>query len=49
MAEVNIIRHRPGAVFCNPCEVITVDDDGKVVRRRQRGRVLHAEHAPLHL
>jgi|TARA_B100000809_G_scaffold266113_2_gene327395 hypothetical protein len=32
MAEVNIIRHRPGAVFCNPCEVITVDDDGKVVR-----------------
>jgi hypothetical protein len=32
MAEVNIIRHRPGAVFCNPCEVITVDDDGNVVR-----------------
>lgn len=32
MAEVHIVRHSPGAVFCNPCEVITIDDDGKLVR-----------------
>ena len=29
MAEVHIVRHNPGAVFCNPCEVITIDDDHK--------------------
>ena len=32
MAQVHIIRHNPGAVFCNPCEVIQVDDDGKITR-----------------
>ena len=32
MAQVHIIRHNPGAVFCNPTEVITIDNDNKVVR-----------------
>ena len=32
MAQVHIIRHNPGAVFCNPCEVIQVDDYGKITR-----------------
>ena len=32
MAQVHIVRHNPGAVFCNPSEVITIDDDNKVVR-----------------
>ena len=32
MAQVHIIRHNPGAVFCNPCEVVQVDDDGKITR-----------------
>ena len=32
MAQVHIIRHNPGAVFCNPCEVIQVDDEGKITR-----------------
>ncbi|MBT3345792.1 MAG: hypothetical protein HN712_09730 [Gemmatimonadetes bacterium] len=32
MAQVHIVRHNPGAVFCNPCEVIQVDDNGKITR-----------------
>ena len=32
MAEVHIVRHRPGAVFCGTCEVIQIDDDSKVTR-----------------
>jgi hypothetical protein len=32
MAEVHIIRHRPGAVFCGTCEVVQIDNDSKVTR-----------------
>ena len=32
MAEVHIIRHRPGAVFCGTCEVVQIDDDSKITR-----------------
>lgn len=32
MAKVNIIRHNPGAVFCQTTEVILVGEDGSVVR-----------------
>ena len=32
MAQVHIVRHNPGAVFCGTCEVILVTDDSKVVR-----------------
>ncbi len=32
MAKVNIIRHKPGAVFCATCEVVITDDDHNVVR-----------------
>jgi hypothetical protein len=32
MAQVNIIRHNPIAIFSNPTEVIMTDDNGDVVR-----------------
>lgn len=32
MAQVHIVRHNPGAVFCGTCETILVDDADKVVR-----------------
>ena len=32
MAQVHIIRHSPGAVFCNPLEAILIDDDERVIR-----------------
>ncbi|MEE2659764.1 MAG: hypothetical protein VX733_14745 [Candidatus Latescibacterota bacterium] len=32
MAEVHILRHRPGAVFCSTTEVVQIDDDSKVTR-----------------
>ena len=32
MAQVNIIRHNPIAIFSNPTEVIITDDNGDVVR-----------------
>lgn len=32
MAQVHIVRHNPGAVFCGTCETILVNDAGKVVR-----------------
>jgi len=32
MARVDIIRHKPGAVFCSTCEVVITDDDHSIVR-----------------
>ncbi|MCY3664071.1 MAG: hypothetical protein OXH81_00295, partial [Gemmatimonadetes bacterium] len=32
MAQVNIVRHNPIAIFSNPTEVIITDDNGHVVR-----------------
>jgi len=32
MAQVHIIRHKPGAVFCGTAEVVLVDDNHDVVR-----------------
>ena len=32
MAQVHIVRHNPGAVFCGTCETILADDAGKIVR-----------------
>ena len=32
MAQVHIVRHNPGAVFCQTCEVVLVGDDNEVVR-----------------
>ena len=32
MAQVNIVRHNPIAIFSNPTEVIINDDNGDVVR-----------------
>ena len=32
MAEVHIVRHKPGAVFCSTCEVVLVHDDHHIVR-----------------
>jgi len=32
MAKVNIIRHNPGAVFCQTAEVIIVEEDASIVR-----------------
>ena len=32
MAKVNIIRHKPGAVFCSTCEVVITDNDHNIVR-----------------
>ncbi len=32
MAQVNIVRHNPIAIFSNPTEVIITDDNGAVVR-----------------
>lgn len=32
MAQVDIIRHKPGAVFCSTCEVVITYDDQGVVR-----------------
>ncbi|MFH1566713.1 MAG: hypothetical protein ABIL09_01850, partial [Gemmatimonadota bacterium] len=32
MAQVHIIRHNPGAVFCGTCEAVLVSDARKVVR-----------------
>ena len=32
MAEVHIVRHNPGAVFCGTCEVVLVHDDHHIVR-----------------
>ncbi len=32
MANVNIIRHQPGAVFCSTCEVVITDNDHTIVR-----------------
>jgi hypothetical protein len=32
MAQVHIIRHKPGAIFSTPVEVIIVDDRQNIVR-----------------
>ena len=32
MARVDIIRHKPGAVFCGTCEVVITDDAHNVLR-----------------
>ena len=32
MAQVHIIRHKPGAVFCGTAEVVLVDNDHHIVR-----------------
>ena len=32
MAQVHIIRHKPGAVFCGTAEVVLIDDDHNIVR-----------------
>lgn len=55
MAHVNIIRHKPAAVFSTPVEVIVVDDRQNVVRIVEpSGNVgtqypkvhMHSPHAP---
>lgn len=32
MAKVDIIRHKPGAVFCSTCEVVITDDAHNILR-----------------
>lgn len=45
MAQVHIIRHNPGAVFCQTCEVVLVGDDNKIVRLIEPSGNVGTQHA----